>query len=470
MEQAPIVLGRYAIFDKIGAGGTATVHIGRLAGAAGFSRTVAIKRLHPHLADEPEFISMMIDEARLAARVNHPNVVQTLDIASVDRELLLVMEYVRGESLGRLLRLESARNRRIPLSIVSAVVSGALYGLHAAHEAKSDRGVPLGMVHRDMSPQNILVGVDGVARMIDFGVAKAVGRLQTTRDGDVKGKLAYMAPEQLSGKATTRAADIYAAAVVLWEALTGRRLFQATDDGELMGKVLAGPASAPSGYASEVPQAADIVTMRGLAREPTDRFGTAFAMAEALVRAIPPALPTEVGAWVEEVAHEGLARRAAQLDAIETYSSIDAPVAVPEPMAVKSDGVPATAVSPPAPAGRPSRWSPVRTLSVLGAVAIVGVAIAVLRAPVAGASRTDLTSDSLPPAPAALVSATPPSPPDPATAAPPAGTSAPQATNPKVSATTPARTQGRPSPRKPNCNPPYTLDAIGVRVPKPGCY
>src|SRR5580700_4657373 len=169
--ESPQVIGRYAIFGKIASGGMASVHFGRLLGAAGFSRTVAIKRLHPHLADEPEFLSTLIDEARLAARIHHPNVVPTLDVESAEGELLVVMEYVRGESLARLLRAESARGRRLPLSIASAIVIGALHGLHAAHEATSDRGAPLGIVHRDVSPHNILVGVDGMARVIDFGVA-----------------------------------------------------------------------------------------------------------------------------------------------------------------------------------------------------------------------------------------------------------------------------------------------------------
>jgi serine/threonine-protein kinase len=154
----PQVIGRYAIYDTIASGGMASVHFGRLVGSAGFTRTVAVKRLHAHLAEEPEFLSTMIDEARLAARIHHPNVVPTLDVVAEGGELLVVMEYVRGDSLARLLRTETARKRRIPLPIASAIVAGALHGLHAAHEAKSDRGEPLGIVHRDVSPHNILVG------------------------------------------------------------------------------------------------------------------------------------------------------------------------------------------------------------------------------------------------------------------------------------------------------------------------
>jgi serine/threonine protein kinase len=462
VAEAPIVLGRYAIYDKIAVGGTASVHFGRLAGVAGFARTVAIKRLHPHLADDPEFIAMMIDEARLAARISHPNVVQTVDVATVDRELLVVMEYVRGESLGRLLRLESLRQGRVPLPIVSAVMTGALYGLHAAHEAKSDRGEPLGIVHRDMSPQNVLVGVDGVARVIDFGVAKAEGRIQSTRDGHVKGKLAYIAPEQLSREPTTRAADIYAAGVVLWEMLTGRRLFQAGDGGELVAKVLAGPTCAPSAFAPHVPSAVDAVAMRALARDPGARFETALAMAEALAQAAPPALATEVGTWVQEVAKDDLDTRAARLDAIESSSST-----VPS--------VPATAITPGAPReARPS--SPVWTRTIAGLVAIVGIAVLLWTM---SARSVRPREDPVPeaaraPEPVVVhVGETPSSPTGylgPAPPPPASGPEGPSAVAVPEPAPAPTRAQSRPPRRRTDCNPPFTVDAIGVRVPKPGCY
>src|SRR5262249_30807867 len=161
----------------------ATVHFGRLLGPVGFSRTVAIKRLHAHFAADPEFVSMFLDEARLAARIRHPNVVPTLDVVATAGELFLVMDYVPGETLSRLIAASNAQRRWIPLPIAAAMACGVLHGLHAAHEAKSERGAPLGIVHRDVSPQNLLVGTDGVPRVLDFGVAKAAGRLQTTRDG-----------------------------------------------------------------------------------------------------------------------------------------------------------------------------------------------------------------------------------------------------------------------------------------------
>src|SRR5215472_12533797 len=210
------VIGRYALYDELAAGGMATVHFGRLLGHAGFSRTVAIKKLYPQYAKDPEFVSMFLDEARLAARVRHPNVVTTLDVVSTAGELLLVLEYVHGESLSRLLRATAEAGALVPWRIAAAIVSGVLHGLHAAHEAKSERGEPLDLVHRDVSPQNVTVGVDGVARVLDFGIAKAVGRLTHTRGGLVKGKYSYMAPEQVQG-IVTRRSDVFSAAILLWE-------------------------------------------------------------------------------------------------------------------------------------------------------------------------------------------------------------------------------------------------------------
>src|SRR5687768_2767748 len=245
----------------------ATVHLGRLLGPVGFSRTVAIKRLHPQFAKDPEFVTMFLDEARLAARVRHPNVVPTLDVVASQGELFLVMEYVQGESFARLLHVTKSTGKRVPRDIVCSVLASVLHGLHAAHEAKSERGEPLGIVHRDVSPQNILVGVDGIARVLDFGIAKAASTTsgESTATGIIKGKVPYLAPEQLEGDPATKLTDVYAASVVLWEVLAGHRLFQGEDDGQTLRKILGMTVEPPSRYNPSVPVAIDEVVLKGLA-------------------------------------------------------------------------------------------------------------------------------------------------------------------------------------------------------------
>jgi serine/threonine-protein kinase len=305
----------------------ATVHFGRLIGPAGFSRTVAIKRLHAHYARDPELVSMFVDEARVVSRIRHPNVVPTLDVVQTDGELFLIMEYVHGESLAKLLTNARVKNQRVPLPIVSAIITGLLHGLHAAHEAKHPRTGPLHIVHRDVSPQNVLVGVDGTARILDFGVAKAMHRIQVTREGQLKGKIPYMAPEQLRGVEATRATDIFAASVVLWETLTGRRLFNADNEGSTVKKILEDPIPLPSLHMVDMQQTAnqktyrlhelfDAVVLRGLARNPSERYATARDMAREIEAIVAPAAPSQVGEWVESMAATSLAERAQRLHEI----------------------------------------------------------------------------------------------------------------------------------------------------------
>jgi hypothetical protein len=319
------VVGRYAIHEEIASGGMATVHLGRRLGPVSFSRTVAIKRLHAHLAREPEFVAMFLDEARLAARVRHPNVVPTLDVVTADGQPFLVMEYVQGVSLARLLGTLRTRGERVSVPIACSIVVGMLQGLHAAHEATNERGESLGIVHRDISPQNVMVGLDGVARVLDFGVAKASGRLQTTREGQLKGKLGYTAPELIRGRAVTRAADIYSSAVVLWETLTGDRLFAGDNDANVLERALFAQIVAPSERAKGLTPALDPIVLRALDRDPARRFATAREMARAIEAVVPIASAPEVGEWVETLAGEALAERAAKIARIDDLPASSGP-------------------------------------------------------------------------------------------------------------------------------------------------
>ncbi len=312
-----MTVGRYALRHEIASGGMAVVHLGRLLGPAGFSRTVAIKRLHPHLARNPEFVAMFLDEARLAARIRHPNVVSTLDVVATEGELFVVMEYVAGDSLARLLRAAGDRGERAPLPVAASIMVNVLHGLHAAHEACDEQGHPLSLVHRDVSPHNVLVGTDGQAHLIDFGVAKATGRAQVTREGQLKGKLAYMAPEQLKGKKVDRRADVFGAGVVFWEMLTGERLFDGADEGEIYGKVLRGDVLRPSKLVPGLDRKMDALVVRSLTRNPERRYESARVMALAIEESLPLATPSQVGQWVERLMGDALAERRRQIADIE---------------------------------------------------------------------------------------------------------------------------------------------------------
>jgi serine/threonine protein kinase len=481
------VVGRYAIFDEIASGGMAAVYFGRLLGPAGFSRTVAIKRLHSEFAKDPDFVAMLLDEARVAARIRHPNVVSTLDVVFDGGELFLVMDYVEGESLSRIRR--ASHEKLIPISVVSAILTGILQGLHAAHEATSEGGQPLVLVHRDVSPQNILVGIDGTPRVADFGVAKAAGRVASTRDGQVKGKAGYMAPEQLRGGAIDRRVDVYASAVVLWELLTGQRLFVGDSPAETMLSALEKRVDPPGTLASQVPPELDALVMRGLARDPDARFGTALEMAAALERTVRPATAREVAGWLASIAGDVLRKRAQRVTEIESSPSAILPRTSdgepPErPVAprIQEAASQVSSISVATPQGnravthRRAGWiwgiTAVSALSVVGALAVMrGQREATTQ--VAPTPMTSTTATAT-----ATSSATPPSV-TPADSDPMPSASPPDAGGVKATrmpAPTPAPVRVPPSepkakPRKAgaNCNPPYTLDPSGIHIAKPEC-
>ncbi|HEX2660018.1 MAG TPA: serine/threonine-protein kinase, partial [Polyangia bacterium] len=304
----------YTLFGQIAAGGMATIRLAKQVGPHGLSQIVAVKKVHGRWAQDRDVATMFRDEIRVASRVLHPNVVKVLDVMAAKDELLLVVEYVHGESVARLLR---ARRHAMPVKIACTIMVGVLHGLHAAHEARSERGEPLHIIHRDVTPQNIVVGVDGSARLLDFGIAHALGRIQTTRFGQVKGKLAYMAPEQLRCEPVDRRADIYSAAVTLWEMLAGRKLFNGRNQHELTQMILRHPIEAPGRLRPGLSPELDAIVLRGLQRERQNRYKTARELAIALERETETVSATVLGDWVSQVWGAGRVAREEQLREIE---------------------------------------------------------------------------------------------------------------------------------------------------------
>lgn len=479
-------LGRYTLHGEIASGGMATVHFGRLAGEGGFSRIVAIKCMHAHLAGDPEFRAMFLDEARLAARIRHPNVVSTIDIGSSDEGMFLVMEYITGESLAALTRAASRRGEPIPLSISIRILIDTLYGLHAAHVATDDAGAPLSIVHRDISPQNILVAVDGHARVLDFGIAKAAGRSHTTRDGQLKGKFRYMAPEQVRDGPVSAQTDVYAASVVLWELLTGQPLFRGSNDAAVIARVLEGVIAPPSKLAPALPRELDAIVLRGLAREPHERFGSAEEMAEALEVLSHPTTARQVGVWVDHIAGDVLRRRNEQIARFDGAPSTSGLIVAP-PAGARDPSTETSTLEGPAPEAKTQvvpvkappggRALPVLPIVLGTAVAgiLAGVLFVVARSPspapaVPAASHTIPADPAAVPepaaTPAAAVATEAPSD-DPAMAAPTAPFSAPRPRVPVPNAQPPRSKPGANA--KPSCTPPYYEDPSGIRRVKPQC-
>ena len=349
-------LDRYELIGEIASGGMATVYLARLAGVAGFQRFFAIKRLHPHLADEQEFIDMFLDEARLAAGIHHPNVVPILEVGTSEAGYYLVMDYIEGDTLSGVTNRASTAGG-MPRPIALRILLDSLHGLNAAHDLADADGHPVDLVHRDCSPQNILVGIDGSSRITDFGVARASSRLSTTRSATVKGKLAYLSPEQATGRGLDRRSDLFGMGVILWEALAGRRLFRGDTDGATLSRILVEPIPALDEFAPDLPEGVCAVVTKSLARDPDDRFPTAGEMADALEQAVrwanDPALfvasPRDVAAYMRELFGADVTARR---DAIRAWSQQGAESAVAS--GPRSAGARRYDASPPPSSARPS--------------------------------------------------------------------------------------------------------------------
>ena len=442
---------RYVVDATIGTGGMASVSRGH---DRVTNEPVAIKRLHDHLADEPHFEKIMLDEARLQTLVRHPNVVATLAVGRMSGRLTLVLELVQGSSLTRLLRVRGA----LEPALVVEIACQMLAGLAAAHEAHDESGAALELVHRDVSPQNVLVDRTGAVKLADFGVARARSRLQTTTEGRIKGKLAYMSPEQIEGHPLDARSDLFSTGAVLWELCTGTRLFRGESEGEIMRKVLSqaitSPADGPLG---------DVI-LKSLARDPAERWQTATEMIAAL-----------------EKAHSRAGREALAAITPELQSAVHVVTKGASAFAPTVDSVPpigreGTESISRERVRRPKRWP---AAAVIGVVAVLGALVAGVRtssspttaAPSAPPSATASPAASAPPS----ASSSTPTPTPMASASAPtmASTTAVVPTHvrpppPRASVVAPAPSAA-PSTTRPSCDPPYRIDERGVRVFKTEC-
>lgn len=296
-------LGRYELLVPVARGGMAHVWAARHDGQRGFSRTVAVKTILPHLAEIPEFERMFVDEARIASAIQHPNVAQIYELGEEGRVLYLAMEWVNGESLARIVR-PGADPHPIDPRVAARVVADASAGLHAAHELTDEHGRRLNVVHRDVSPHNILVTADGFVKVVDFGVVKALGQLHdATSAGQLKGKIAYMAPEQITGAPVDQRSDVFSLACVLYEATTGQKPFRGQGDHQVMHALLHGDYARPSSLIRGYPPELEEIIAQGLAVEPARRFATAQRFRQALEEWLAQGGPVVTQANVAQVVH-----------------------------------------------------------------------------------------------------------------------------------------------------------------------
>ncbi|MGE6757628.1 protein kinase domain-containing protein [Corallococcus interemptor] len=422
--------GQYVLVRKLAEGGMAEIFLAKLLGADGFERNVVLKRMLPSLSAIPDFVEMFRDEARLAAKLSHPHIVQIHELGFTDGCYYICMEYLAGEDFSTTLRLAGRRRQYVPLPVVMRVLIDAARGLHFAHTFTNEQGQPLHVVHRDVSPSNLYVTYQGQVKVLDFGIAKAESRLVQTRTGVVKGKYIYMAPEQAQGKEVDPRADVFSLGVSLYEAVTHVRPFSRENDLAVLNALLQGDFEKPRALRPDLPEGLEAVILKAMAFKPEDRYASAEDFAVALETfasdfqggaASPPALGTFLRNHFgeERVTEKTRIPTMATLTAARPMDSESTAVLPPgagpqvsrpsgtgvRALTAQNKALPVPEVVPGAPVAKPAsrRW----IAGVVGGMALMACGVAFVVARPGGAG----TNVAPPPAPAPVVDATPPAPP-----------------------------------------------------------
>lgn len=383
--QAPTRVGRYELVRRLAHGGMATVYLGRASGAAGFEKVVAIKIIHAHLADEPDFLEMFFDEARIAAQIRHPHVVEILDLGSENGRHYMAMEWIEGETLSALVR--AMRPGTLPINVILQILADTLEGIVAAHEATDADGRALHLVHRDVSPQNLLISMAGWVKVTDFGIVKAAGRHGRTRTGELRGKVAYMSPEQARGLSVDARSDLFALGVIAWELLHAERLFARATDAATLERVIACEVPAVSdealrGCEDELAIGMRAWVQKALQRAPEDRFADARSMLDELKALIRLTGSADARATLSSIMKSEFGERLAYVRAALREPN-PGTVSLPPELSPANGPITATTASTSLSAGiseatglgTPKRaWAALLLLPLLGAAAAVAIA------------------------------------------------------------------------------------------------
>ncbi|MFN0064069.1 MAG: serine/threonine protein kinase [Myxococcaceae bacterium] len=277
-RRGPTRFGKYTLIDRLAVGGMAEIFLAVHAGMAGFQKIVVIKRIRPHLSKETNFVQMFLNEAKLAAQLNHPNIVQIYDLGRIGPSYFIAMEHLFGRDMRRIIPKAEGQNIPFPMVYALKIASSVCEGLYCAHQKTDLLGNPLNIVHRDVTPENIFVSFDGTVKILDFGIAKAANRTDQTRAGEIKGKLSYMSPEQAMGRPLDRRSDVFSLGVVLYEWLTGFKLFTGDSEVAILRSITEGKIYAPSYFKADIPEGVERILMRALQKDPAARYQTAWEM------------------------------------------------------------------------------------------------------------------------------------------------------------------------------------------------